>query len=197
MKRTTVAGFGGHILSDSVTLVEGESDKVALEAAASVLKMDISLTSILVMNGATNIVRSLADAVAQGARIAGLYDVGEEAHIVRALAETGLTDGRDRSALEETGFYACDRDLEEELIRALGAQRVIAVIEREGEDQRRFRSLQQMPHWRDRPVEEQIRRWFGSGGRRKVRYAGLLVAAMEPAEVPRPLRRVLCRALGS
>ena len=184
-------------MSKSVILVEGESDEAALEEAASVLRVDISLTSIVVMNGATNIVRSLTNAVAQGVRIAGLYDVGEEAHIVRALAETGLTHGRDRSALEGTGFYACDRDLEEELIRALGAQRVIDVIAREGEDHRRFRSLQQMPHWRGRPVEEQLRRWFGSGGRRKVRYARLLVAAMEPAEVPTPLRRVLRRALGS
>jgi hypothetical protein len=183
-------------VSESVILVEGESDKAALEEAASLLEIDMSWTSIVVMNGATNIVRSLADAVAQRVRIAGLYDVGEEAHIVRALAETGLTHGRDRSALEQAGFYACDQDLEEELIRALSAQRVIDVIAMQGEDHRRFRSLQQMPHWRGRPVEEQLRRWFGSGGRRKARYARLLVAAMEPSEVPEPLRQVLRRALG-
>jgi hypothetical protein len=128
--------------------------------------------------------------------VAGLYDVGEEAHIVRALSESGLTEGRDSTALERLGFFECDCDLEAELIRALGAARVIGVIDSQGEDLRRFRSLQQMPEWRGRRVEDQLRRWFGSGSRRKVRYAGLLVRAMAAVEVPRPLRQVLEYALG-
>ena len=32
---------------------------------------------------------------------------------------------------------------------------------------------------------------MGSGGSRKVRYAGLLVEALEPTQVPRPLDRLL------
>ena len=180
----------------SVILVEGESDRAALVAAAGELGVDLSSTSIVVMNGATNVVKMVADVVGRGLRVAGLYDVGEEAHIVRALSEGGLTEGRDPAALERRGFYACDRDLEEELIRALGAERVVEVIKSQGEDLRRFRSLQQMPEWRERRIEDQLRRWFGSGGSRKVRYPELLVGEMVPAEVPRPLRAVLEYAAG-
>jgi hypothetical protein len=34
---------------------------------------------------------------------------------------------------------------------------------------------------------------MGSGGSRKIRYARLLVEALNPAQVPRPLRLVLDR----
>lgn len=180
----------------TVILVEGASDRGALEAAAGVLGFDLSSTSFLVMNGASNVVRVLAETVPRAARVAGLYDIGEEAHIVRALSKAGLTKGRDSSALERLGFFECDADLEAELIRALGAARVINVIETQGDDLRRFRSLQQMPQWRGRRVEDQLRRWFGSGSHRKVRYAALLVRGMAAVEVPRPLRQVLEYALG-
>jgi hypothetical protein len=40
-------------------------------------------------------------------------------------------------------------------------------------------------------VEEQLRRFMGSGGRRKTRYAAYLVSALDPDDVPRPLKRVL------
>lgn len=71
------------------------SDRAALEAAAGVLEFDLSATSILVMNGATNVVRVLGETVPRGVRVAGPYDVGEKAHIVRALSEASLTEGRD------------------------------------------------------------------------------------------------------
>jgi hypothetical protein len=92
--------------------------------------------------------------------------------------------------MEHLGFYACVADLEEELIRALGADRVLAVAEAQG-DLGSFRTLQKQPAWQGRPVEEQLRRWLGSGGRRKIRYARYLVEALEPGEVPRPLDLVL------
>lgn len=182
-------------MNSSVILVEGDSDRAALEAAAHVLGFELPLTSIRVMNGATNVVKMLTGLVPKDVRVAGLYDIGEKAHIIRALSEAGLTEGRDPTALESLGFFACDRDLETELIRALGVTRVITVIETQGDDLRRFRTLQQMPEWRGRKVENQLRRWFGSGSRRKVRYAALLVDAMTADEVPLPLRRVLRHAL--
>ena len=39
----------------------------------------------------------------------------------------------DRARLEELGFFACETDLEDELIRALGVPAVEAVIEEQGE----------------------------------------------------------------
>jgi hypothetical protein len=44
-------------------------------------------------------------------------------------------------------------------------------------------------------VEQQLRRWLGSGGRRKTRYATLLVQAVELERVPRPLDGVLAHVL--
>ena len=92
--------------------------------------------------------------------------------------------------MERLGFYACERDLEDELIRALGAARVEAIVEAQG-DLGAFRTLQKQAAWRGQPVEEQLRRFLGSGGGRKIRYAALLVEALELDRVPRPLDGVL------
>lgn len=125
-------------------------------------------------------------------RLAGLYDVGEEIVVRRALQQTGFGSGLPltRDAMEELGFYVCVLDLEDELIRALGAASVEAVIDSQGE-LGSFRTLQKEPAWRGKRVEAQLRRFMGSGGTRKVRFARLLVEALEPAKVPRPLRLVL------
>jgi hypothetical protein len=92
--------------------------------------------------------------------------------------------------MEALGFYVCVVDLEDELIRALGADAVEQIAEAQG-DLGAFRTLQKQPAWRGRPVEEQLRRWMGSGGRRKIRYAHLLVEALDLTEMPRPLNLLL------
>lgn len=80
--------------------------------------------------------------------------------------------------------------LEDELIRALGADGVQEVVAAEGE-LRAFRTLQKQAEWRGRATEQQLQRFMGSGGSRKVRYARLLVEALDPARIPRPLRLLL------
>jgi uncharacterized protein (DUF2384 family) len=92
--------------------------------------------------------------------------------------------------MEQRGFYVCDADLEDELIRSLGAAAVERVVAAQGE-LRSFRTLQKQAAWQGRSTEEQLRRFMGSGGRRKIRYARLLVDALDLAQVPRPLDRVL------
>ncbi len=92
--------------------------------------------------------------------------------------------------MERLGFYVCVADLEDELIRALGPATVEKVVEAQGE-LRAFRTLQKQPEWLGRPPEQQLRRFMGSGGSRKIRYARLLVEALDLAQVPRPLERVL------
>jgi hypothetical protein len=42
-----------------------------------------------------------------------------------------------------------------------------------------------------RSTEDQLRRFMGSGARRKTRYGRLLVEALDLAQVPRPLDLVL------
>ncbi len=93
--------------------------------------------------------------------------------------------------MEALGFYVCDADLEDELIRALGAAAVERILEAQGR-LGSFRTMQKQPAWRGRPAEEQLRRFMGSSGPGKIRWAPLLVDALDLAtQVPRPLDRVL------
>jgi hypothetical protein len=92
--------------------------------------------------------------------------------------------------MEALGFYVCAADLEDELIRCLGAAGVEQVVEAQGE-LGSFRTFQQQPAWRARRSQEQLRRFIGTHSGRKIRYAQLLVDALELTSVPRPLDRVL------
>jgi hypothetical protein len=92
--------------------------------------------------------------------------------------------------MERLGFYVCDADLEDELIRSLGADAVERVIESQGE-LGRFRTFQKQPAWRGRPTEQQLRRFIGTYSGRKIRTGALLVRALDLARVPRPLDGVL------
>src|SRR5207249_4374984 len=109
-----------------------------------------------------------------GLRLAGMCDAGEEHEYRRGLERAGLGTRLTRPAMERLGFTVCVLDLEDELIRSLGAAAVEAVVEAHG-DLGSFRTLQTQPAWRERPPEEQLRRFMGSGGSRKIRYARLLV----------------------
>jgi hypothetical protein len=182
----------------SIVLVEGESDRAALQALADRrgVALEQAGVELTVLGGAHAIGGYLRAYRASGdrRRVTGLYDAGEEAVFRRGLEQGGFGALADRRDLEARGFFCCERDLEEELIRALGADGVLRVIAAEGDEQR-FRTLQHQPEWRDRPVEDQLRRFMGSGARRKIRYGRLLVDALDPSLVPRPLDAVLKVAL--
>jgi hypothetical protein len=180
----------------AVVLVEGVSDQIAVETIAARLGRDLTSegVSVVSMGGAHAIGRFLTMFGPQGAnlRLAGLYDVGEESVIRRALQRAGFGSSSPltRADLEALGFYVCVVDLEDELIRAAGAAAVEAVIASQGELDS-FRTLQKQAAWRGQRVEAQLRRFMGSGATRKIRYAHLLVDALDPAHIPRPLHLVL------
>ncbi len=144
------------------------------------------------MGGATNIHRFLGQFGPNGvnARIAGLCDVGEERVLRRGLERAGLGQDLTRSSMEALGFFLCEADLEDELIRALGAPAVERVIDANGELSS-LRILQQQPAQRDRTVEQHLRRFMSSKGGRKIHYAPQLVDALDLDRVPRPLRLLL------
>jgi hypothetical protein len=175
----------------AVVLVEGESDRVAVEALAARRGRDLSAEGIEVVaiGGAQAIGRVLRGLDGR-VRVAGLCDAGEEADFRRALERAGLGADLDRAGMEALGFYVCEVDLEDELIRAVGVEAIERIAEEQG-DLRAFRTLQKQAAWQGRDVRDQLRRWLGSGGRRKIRYARLLVDALDPARVPRPLDGVL------
>jgi hypothetical protein len=180
----------------AVVLVEGVSDQVALETLAGRHGRDLAAEGVAVVSigGAQAIGRFLVEFGPQGRnlKLAGLCDAGEERDFRRGIEFAGIGSPATRTELGALGFYVCDADLEDELIRALGADAVEDVVDAQG-DLRSFRTLQRQPAWDGRPREQQLRRFFGSGARRKIRYARLLVDALDLEHVPRPLDRVLTR----
>ena len=50
-----------------------------------------------------------------------------------------------------------------------------------------FRTMQRQPAWRGKPREAQLRRFLGAGSYRKLRYARLLVDAIDLNRMPKPL----------
>ena len=178
---------------EGLVLVEGVSDQVALETLAVRRGRDLAAERVAVVpiGGAQAIAKVLSMIRAQGAepRLAGLCDAAEERSFRNALEHAGLGYDLNREKMEELGFYVCDTDLEAELISALGAAAVEQVLARNG-DLASFRTFQKQPQWQDRPTESQLRRFFGSSAG-KIKYAGLLVEALDLARVPRPLDGVL------
>jgi hypothetical protein len=185
--RRALAGDGA---PRAVVLVEGLSDRCAVEALAERRGRDLGAEQISVVpiGGAQAIgaFLNLFGPAGLDVRLAGICDAGEEGDFRRGLERAGLGVRLTRIAMEQLGFFVCMVDLEDELIRALGAASVEAVVAAQG-DLGSFRTLQRQPEWRGRATEEQLRRFMGSGSGRKIRYARLLVDALDLGQVPRPL----------
>jgi hypothetical protein len=178
----------------AVVLVEGVSDRLAIEALAKRRgrTLESEGISVVPIGGSKNIKTFLDRFGPRGlnVRLAGLYDAAEEGDFRRGLERAGLGANLSRAGMERLGFYACVADLEDELIRSLGAAAVEQVIEANGELDA-LRSFQRQPQWRGRSREAQLRRFFGTHGGRKIESAALLVDALDLNRVPRPLDLVL------
>ena len=158
----------------AVVLVEGITDRIALEAVAAKLGRDLAAEGVEVVpiGGAQAIRRAYGKH--EGRRVLGLCDAPEERWFRRVLG---------------AATYVCVENLEDELIRALGAARVEAIVAAQG-DLETFRNFQNQPAWRGRSTESQLLRWMHNGDRHH-RYPPLLIAALQPHELPRPLAGVL------
>ena len=181
-------------------LVEGWSDQAAVDALARRHHRDLAAERVVVVpiGGATNVERfvRVLGPHGLGLRLAGLYDVAELQHVRRALAHAGIGDGH--ATIERVaalGFFACDADLEDELIRALGTAAVERVVDAEGE-LASFRRFRQQPAQRGREPVAQLRRFLGTRAGRKIRYGTLLVDALDLDRVPPALEGVLAHARG-
>ena len=178
-----------------LVLVEGQSDAAAVRAVAALLGCDLDARRIEIRSaeGVTNFPALLADYVQShpGAPFCGVYDVADEWHVRRALAQAAIQVTAQES-LASVGFHACVADLEDELIRALDAQGVMSVIEAEGE-LASFRRFQAMPQHRGTPVDQQLHRFLGTRATRKIRCARRLVEALGLARLPGPLKQLAAR----
>jgi hypothetical protein len=149
------------------------------------LDLDAAAVEIVVMHGITNLPRHLRE-LPDGVRVTGLYD-GAEHRYVRTTVERMRRSER---------FFPCERDLEEELIRALGPDRVVDVIAGAGETGP-WEVLQRQPFHRERDRVDVLYRFLGTKSGRNLRYARLLTEAMAPDEIPAPFVGVLTEAVGA
>ena len=184
----------------TVVLVEGVSDQRALETLAARRGHDLAsaCVAIVAMGGSKNI-RYAVDRFGPAGLdlgLAGLVDALEEGDYRRALERAGLAVGPTRADLEHRGFFVCEADLEDELIRALGPARVETILEARG-DLSKFRTLQRQPAQRGRPIEAQLRRFMGTKGGRKEAYAAHLVEGLDLEDMPRPLDLLLRHVIAS
>jgi hypothetical protein len=168
----------------AAVLVEGESDRIAVETLAGRRGRDLSAEGVAVISigGAQAIERALRG---RGEiRVAGLYDIGERAAVLRGLERAGVA---------SDGFFACDPDLEGELVRALGPERMLELVQERGQLEA-FTTYGKQPATCGMPLEAQLHGWLHNW---KVRYAAALVEALELDRVPPPLDGVLDAVSGS
>lgn len=195
--RATALALEGVGQARSILLVEGISDQIAVETLAGLQGRTLAAEGVAVIpiGGVHAVGRFLARFGPEGAglRVGGLCDAGEERHVAQALARIGQAAPATRAELERAGFFVCDRDLEDELIRAVGPETIEAILAAQG-DLGAFRTLRKQAAWRERRHADQVRRFLGAGAGRKLRYAGLLVRALDVVRQPAPLRNLLAWA---
>lgn len=181
--------------------VEGGSDAVVVDALARARGIRFGTlatagptgAALISMRGVTNARRELARLrTAHPSTLAlGLADAPEERIVATALGEHGHQ-AADRAQLARAGFFVCVDDLEDELIRALGAATVLEALGELGE-LGRFATFQRQPEWRGRPIAEQLHRFAGSGAGRKLALAGRLATRLDASNTPQPLTQLLDR----
>ncbi len=154
-----------------VIAVEGTSDKVVLERISRRLGRDLAAEGITIRAiGGAHAIRRFVAELGSDVAVRGLCDENEE-HLFRQVLDD---------------VYVCVPDLEGELIRALGVERMLEIVDRDS-----FVTMQRQPAQRGRPVELQLHRWLRSISSRYHRYLPILVDALEPDRVPAPLAGVL------
>ncbi|SDN08052.1 TOPRIM nucleotidyl transferase/hydrolase domain-containing protein [Actinacidiphila guanduensis] len=177
-----------------VVLVEGVSDAAAVRELGVRLGRDLAGEGVCVLpiGGAMGVGRYVGALGGGELRLAGLCDAAEERWFARALERARYGTALTRPDLARLGFHVCVADLEDELIRALGAGAVQEIVEAEGE-LRKFRTFQKQPAQRTRTVEQQLHRFLGTHSGRKEQYGRSLVAALDLAHTPTPLHHLLAQ----
>jgi len=189
----------------AVVLVEGRSDRLAVEALARRRAKSpagagpLDGVELRELDGITNLRKALTALRGTSARVLGLYDAAERRYVQRVLAGLGMLDDAGRGAqgtpdmdpLEPLGFFGCERDLEDEVIRAAGAELVLEAFD--PRERARFRRFQRQPAQRVRSIEEQLHRFAGTAAGRKSRFAADVIDAVPLERTPATLNRLLDR----
>lgn len=193
LARFTTAENAEAFFARAVILVEGQSDKYALEAVAAKKKrnLDADSVTIVAMRGAGGIATFLNLLGSNGLKLklAGLCDAKEESKWARALESHGMGAKLDRAAMSTIGFEVCDADLEEVLIKAVGEKTILAIIDAQG-DKAEFDTFVKQPTQNAKPVVQQLHDFLHLRGR-NITYAPLMVDAIDATKLPAVLERVI------
>lgn len=163
-----------------VVLVEGRSDVAALDALSGAHGLR-GRCELVAMGGITNVSAYVArlGRSRPGVVLLGVCDERE-----RRFME------RERPVLADV--FVCVRDLEDELIRAVGPDAVVDLLDELGE-LGRFRTFQEQPEWRGQPLHDQLRRFAGTRSGRKAIFARRLAAELTDGSLPSPLAMLVAR----
>lgn len=175
-------------------LLEGPSDVAAVSALMKTLGIDPVPVELVSLNGVTNVGRVLEEIrLLRGtdADVVGLCDAADTRFVEKALVADGLPVA-DATDLPVYGFFVCQQDLEDELIRALGPGRALVALQGAGLGSK-LEALRTQEPWVDRPLAEQLHRFCGAASGRKELAAGILATAMSEADIPEPLAMLLER----
>jgi len=177
----------------TVVLVEGPSDAIAVEvlAARTGRNLESERIPVIPVGGATAIRRFLDPFGPSGLdlRLAGLVDAAEERFFRQALQHDRHPE-LTRDEMEQLGFFVCVPDLEYELIRALGTDRLLDVIADEGQS-KALHTFRNQPAQRERPLDQQLHRFMGTMSGRKSQYAATLTNEIDLVHIPRPVDGLL------
>jgi hypothetical protein len=157
-----------------VIAVEGRSDKLVLETISRRLGRDLTAEGVAIRPiGGAHAIRRFVAELGPGVTVRGLCDENEQ-HLFRSVLDD---------------VYVCVPDLEGELIRALGVERMLQIVDRDA-----FATRQRQPAQRGRPVELQLHRWLRASSSRAHHYLPMLADALDLDHVPAPLLGVLGHA---
>jgi hypothetical protein len=154
-----------------VIAVEGVSDQLVLETISRRLGRDLAAEGIRIQPiGGAHAIRRFVAELGSHVAVRGLCDENEQ-HLFRRVLDD---------------VYVCVPDLEGELIRAIGLERVLAIV-----DAGAFAKMRRQPAHRETPVEKALHRWLRSSSSRFHRYLPVLTEAVDLDRIPAPLLGVL------
>lgn len=183
--------MGRALARRTVVLVEGRSDRLALERLADRLGHDLTVAEVEIVDvgGVTNFRSNLMrfGPMGENLRLAGLCDAGERQIVLRALESAGVAEDLTPDAMASLGFFVCEGELEDELLKAVGVSAMLQIIEQNG-DLPRFRTMQRQLVYRAASVETQVRYLMTQ---KKIAYAPHIIDALDLARVPNVLSAVL------
>ena len=183
--RATAAALQAAAAAQTVVLVEGISDQIAVDTMLARSGRDAAEEQIVVVPiGGAQAISEFVSRFATRAEvdIVGLCDEAEAGFFADAFAAVGGADD----------YAVCAPDLEAELIACFEPAELEAIIEAHGE-LRSLRTLQKQAAWRGRPFDDQVHRWMRAKAVRSSRYAKILVEAARPEALPKPLVHLMTR----